>query len=198
MATAPASRLINRLGERAAGWWALILACGIGAYWVTADGQSSPSLFHGGLFLHAVAAALLIACLVRAPHTPLGQILGTPCLRWFGLISYSLYLWHWPVYLILSEERLGMAGWARTALIIGVSIAAAAVSKTLVEDPIRFRAPWAKGRVGAFALLVTFITLVALWALIPEPRTGAETVDVTRLVSGAPSEPSLSPPGGAL
>ncbi|WP_405438214.1 acyltransferase family protein [Streptomyces anulatus] len=198
MATAPASRLMDRLGERAAGWWALTLACGIGAYWVTADGQSSPSLFHGGLFLHAVAAALLIACLVRAPHTPLGQILSTPGLRWFGLISYSLYLWHWPVYLMLSEERLGMAGWARTALIIGVSIAAAAVSKSLVEDPIRFRAPWAKGRAGAFALLVTFIALVALWALIPEPRTGVGTVDVTRLASGAPTEPGACPPGGAL
>ncbi|MFL0025989.1 acyltransferase family protein [Streptomyces sp. NBUL23] len=198
MATAPASRLLDRIGERAAGWWALILACGIGAYWITADGQNSPSLFHGGLFLHAVAAALLIACLVRAPHAPVGQILGVPALRWFGLISYSLYLWHWPIYLILSEERLGIAGWGRTALILGVSIAAAAVSKTLVEDPIRFRSPWAQGRTGAFALLATFIALVALWALIPEPRTGAGTVDVTRLVSGAPSEPSLSPPGGAL
>ncbi|QPL92114.1 acyltransferase [Streptomyces clavuligerus] len=198
MATAPAVRLLARISERTAGWWALILACGIGAYWITADGQNSPSLFHGGLFLHALAAALLIACLARAPRTPLGQILGTRALRWFGLISYSLYLWHWPVYLILSEERLGMAGWSRTALILGVSIAAAAVSKTLVEDPIRFRSPWAQGRTGAAALLATFIALAALWALIPEPRTGAGTVDITRLTSGAPAEPGPRPPSGAL
>ncbi|MGW1976613.1 acyltransferase family protein [Streptomyces sp. NPDC001889] len=189
MATAPASGLLDRIGERAAGWWALALACGIGAYWITADGQNSPSLFQGGLFLHALAAALLIGCLARAPRTPLGKVLGTPALRWFGLISYSLYLWHWPVYLMLSEEYLGMAGWGRTAVILGVSIVAAAASKTLAEDPIRFRAPWAQGRTGAAALLATFIALAALWALIPEPRTGAGTVDVTRLFAGAPAEP---------
>ncbi|MFI5655655.1 hypothetical protein ACIA71_31065 [Streptomyces anulatus] len=138
MATASASRLLDRIGERAAGWWALILACRIGAYWITADGQNSSSLFHGGLFLHAIAAALLIACLVRAPHTPLGQIL-----------------------------------------------------ETLVENPIRFRSPWAQGRTGAIALLAMFIALVALWALIPAPRTGVGTVDVTRLVPGEPGEPKL-------
>ncbi|MFF8960619.1 acyltransferase family protein [Streptomyces sp. NPDC014894] len=183
-ATATASRVLDRIGERAAGWWALVLACGIGVHWITADGQDSPSLFHGGLFLHALAAALLIACLARAPRTPVGQILGTPALRWFGLISYSLYLWHWPVYLMLSEERLGMAGWGRTAVIIGVSVAAAAASKTLVEDPIRFRARWAQGRRGAAVLLAAFFALAALWALIPEPRTGAGTVDITRLAPG--------------
>ncbi|MEU5974433.1 acyltransferase [Streptomyces sp. NPDC047315] len=197
MATATASRLLDHISERTAGWWALVLACGIGAYWITADGQNSPSLFHGGLFLHALAAALLIACLARAPHTPLGQILGTPALRWFGLISYSLYLWHWPIYLILSEERLGLAGWDRTAVILSASIAAAAVSKRLVEDPIRFRSPWAQGRTGAAALLATFTALAALWALIPEPRTGAGTVDITRLVSAPPTEAGPRPPSGA-
>ncbi|MFD0455121.1 acyltransferase family protein [Streptomyces violaceoruber] len=41
-ATEPAARLVSRLGERAAGRWSLALAAGIGAYWITADGQNSP------------------------------------------------------------------------------------------------------------------------------------------------------------
>ncbi|WP_331769653.1 acyltransferase (plasmid) [Embleya sp. NBC_00888] len=183
-ATAPATRAVARLGEHLAGWISLVLVCGIGAYWVLADGEDSPSLFQGGMFLHALAAALLICCLTRAPASPVGRVLGGTPLRRLGLISYSLYLWHWPVYLLLDEERLGFSGWGRTAVIVAVSIAAAVLSKFLVEDPIRFRARWARGRTGAVALLATFAAMAALWAVIPEPHSGAGSVDVTQLTAG--------------
>ncbi|MEV0017167.1 acyltransferase family protein [Streptomyces tendae] len=182
-ATPPAARLVSRAGEDAAGRWSVLLGAGIGAYWVVADGQNSPSLFQGGLFLHALAAALLVALLARAPRTPAGRFLAAAPLRRLGLISYSLYLWHWPVYLVLSEERLGLAGAPRTAVLLAVSVALAWLSKVLVEDPVRFRARWAKGRTGAVALVATFAALAALWTAVPQPRTGEGSVDVTRLVS---------------
>ncbi|MFE7725012.1 acyltransferase family protein [Streptomyces anthocyanicus] len=183
-ATEPAARLVSRLGERAAGRWSLVLAAGIGAYWITADGQNSPSLFRGGLFLHALAAALLIACLARSPRTPAGRFLAAAPLRRLGTVSYSLYLWHWPVYLLLSEERLGLEGAPRTAVLLAVSVALAVLSKVLVEDPVRFRARWAKGRTGAVALVAAFAALAALWTAVPQPRTGDGSVDVTRLGPG--------------
>ncbi|MET8394266.1 MULTISPECIES: acyltransferase family protein [Streptomyces violaceoruber group] len=183
-ATEPAARLVSRLGERAAGRWSLALAAGIGAYWITADGQNSPSVFRGGLFLHALAAALLIACLARAPRTPAGRFLAAAPLRRLGTVSYSLYLWHWPVYLLLSEERLGLEGAPRTAVLLAVSVALAVLSKVLVEDPVRFRARWAKGRTGAVALVAAFAALAALWTAVPQPRTGEGSVDVTRLGPG--------------
>ncbi|MDQ0949916.1 peptidoglycan/LPS O-acetylase OafA/YrhL [Streptomyces phaeochromogenes] len=183
MATAPAAHHLARVGERTADRASLALACGIGAYWATADGQDAPSLFQGGLFLHALAAALLIAFLAQAPRTPVGRVLAAPPLRWFGLISYSLYLWHWPICLLLSEERLGIPDWSRTAVVLALSVAAAWLSKVLVEDPIRYRARWAKGRTGTAALLATIAALATLWALTPQPRTGAGSVDVTRLIS---------------
>jgi len=52
-----------------------------------------------------------------------------------------------------------------------------------LEDPVRYRARWAKGRSGFAALLATLAALAALWALIPQPQTGAGSVDVTRLGS---------------
>ncbi|MGQ4465472.1 acyltransferase family protein [Streptomyces violaceoruber] len=183
-ATEPAARLVSRLGERATGRWSLALAAGIGAYWITADGQNSPSLFRGGLFLHALAAALLIACLARAPRTPAGRFLAAAPLRRLGTVSYSLYLWHWPVYLLLSEERLGREGAPRAAVLLAVSVALAVLSKVLVEDPVRFRARWAKGRTGAVALVAAFAALAALWTAVPQPRTGEGSVDVTRLGPG--------------
>ncbi|PJE96420.1 acyltransferase [Streptomyces carminius] len=186
-ATAPASRLLARVGDRAAGWAGAVLVCGIGAYWATADGQDDLSLFQGGLFLHALAAALLTGLLARAPRSPAGRLLAAPPLRWFGLLSYSLYLWHWPVLLLLSEERLGLSGWGRTAVVLAVSTAAARLSKVLVEDPVRYRARWAKSRTGLAALMVTFAALAALWLLIPQPQTGTGTVDITRLLPVPPA-----------
>ncbi|WP_078965091.1 acyltransferase family protein [Streptomyces aureocirculatus] len=189
VATAPVTRflagLLTRVGERATASISVVLVCGIGVYWGTADGQHAPSLFQGGLFLHALTAALLIACLAHAPRTPVGRTLAFGPLRRLGRLSYSLYLWHWPVYLLLDEERLGMTGRQRTGVVIAVSLAAAWLTRVLVEDPVRFRARWAKGRAGAAALLAVVAALAALWTLIPVPRTGAGSVDVTRL---APAE----------
>lgn len=200
MATAPATRLLNRLGERATSWWTLVLTAGIAAYWCTADGQASPGLFHGGLFLHSLAAALLIALIARSPRTPVGRGLGAPPLRRLGTLSYSLYLWHWPIYLLLTPDGLGLTGWSRTAVLLAVSLAAAWLSKTLVEDPVRFRARWAHGRAGAAALCVALAALAALWALIPRPHAGVGSVDVTRLSAAATgARPHAGPahPGAA-
>jgi peptidoglycan/LPS O-acetylase OafA/YrhL len=188
-ATRPVARLLHRLGERAIGWCCLALVCGLGAYWATADGQDSPGLFRGGLFLHALAAALLIACVARAPRTAVGRLLAAPPLRGLGLVSYSLYLWHWPVQVLLGAEPLGLTGWGRTALLFAISLAAACLSKVLVEDPVRYRARWAHGRTGAAALAVTLAALVALSALLPRPEPGAGSVDVTRLTSHGAGTP---------
>ncbi|WP_238697985.1 acyltransferase, partial [Streptomyces sp. E5N91] len=112
---------------------------------------------------------------------------SSPPLRRLGTVSYSLYLWHWPVHLLLSEERLGLEGAPRTAVLLAVSVALAVLSKVLVEDPVRFRVRWAKGRTGAVALVAAFAALAALaalWAAVPQPRTGEGSVDVTRLGPG--------------
>src|SRR5207245_3895706 len=57
-----------------------------------------------------------------------------------GLVSYGVYLWHWPIYVVLNESRAHMAGWALLALRIAVTLAVAVVSYRVVEQPIRRRA----------------------------------------------------------
>lgn len=59
-------------------------------------------------------------------------------LQWLGRISYSLYLWHWPV-LILGEQLHPIRGvLSYTILAIGVSLLLAVVTHHIVENPIRF------------------------------------------------------------
>ena len=109
----------------------------------------------------------------------MARVLAWPPLRWCGLISYSLYLWHWPVFVLLSPERTGLAGPLRTLVVLAVSAGLATLSKYLVEDPIRFRARWARGRRGLLAFTAVMAGLALLWVVLPAPAPAV--VDITGL-----------------
>ncbi|RLU83588.1 acyltransferase [Streptomyces griseocarneus] len=181
VACAPVRGLLARVPKGVADGMCAALACGIGAAWVLTDGQNAPGLFRGGLFVHSAACALLIGLLAQAPDGWAGRLAGSTVPRWFGELSYGLYLWHWPVYVLLPRTVSGLDGWGRTAVAIAVSVLAAWVTKVLVEDPVRFRARWAAGRRGAVALVAAAAVAAGVWAAVPQPRPGAGSVDVERL-----------------
>jgi peptidoglycan/LPS O-acetylase OafA/YrhL len=179
VATGPVRAVLARAAGRRPEALPALLAIGIGVSWWLADGTASPWLFTGGLFAHSLAAALLVGLCVQAPQAWVAKALGRPPLRWLGLISYSLYLWHWPVFVLLSPARTGLDGWPRTVAVVAVSIGLATLSKYLVEDPIRFRARWAGGRSGFLALTAVMAGLAVLWVLLPGPAPAV--VDITGL-----------------
>jgi peptidoglycan/LPS O-acetylase OafA/YrhL len=156
-----------------------VLALAIVATWAVADGTGSPWLFEGGLFAHSAAAALLIALCVQIPQAPVARALAWPPLRRLGLISYSLYLWHWPVIVLLSPQRSGLAAWPWTAAVCALSIGLAAASTALVENPIRYRAGWGRGRRGVLAFAAVMAALALLWLVVPDPP--APRIDTTGL-----------------
>ncbi|GAA2103347.1 acyltransferase [Streptomyces albiaxialis] len=182
-ATAPVRTLAARVPRAAADAGCAALLAGLGIAWALTDGQNAPGLFRGGLFAHSLACAVLIALLAASPDGRVGKAVGSTVPRRLGELSYSLYLWHWPVYLLLPQKVLGLGGWGRTAAAVGISLAAAALSKVLVEDAVRFRAPWTAGRRGLLALAVSAAVAAAVWAAVPQPREGAGTVDVDQLVT---------------
>ncbi|GAA3660687.1 acyltransferase family protein [Microbacterium marinilacus] len=84
-------------------------------------------------------------------------------IQWVGDVSYSLYLWHWPIVVVYPLLRGAEAGIKGGALILAVSVALAWLTKVAVEDPFRrgsfFAARWrrtfafaATGMVGVLAL----------------------------------------------
>lgn len=99
--------------------------------------QYQTSLYQGGLLLYSVAAACLVAVLAH-PASYLGRLFGWGPLRWLGECSYGIYLWHYPVIIltnpVVSTEGLSLS---RTLLQIAVSITLAALSRYLIEEPIR-------------------------------------------------------------
>lgn len=148
-----AGRSVTRRVERAA-WLpaaALVALTGI-ALVMPAE---SPWTFRGGLLLASVLALVAVAgCAVGAPGYV--RALEWRPLVWVGERSYGLYLWHWPVLLLVGAVVVAPAGsgrwWFGTALAVAVTFVAAAASYRWVETPIRRRGFRAVGRDAVAAL----------------------------------------------
>ena len=100
--------------------------------------QYSPFMFRGGLVLLSCATALVVAA-VAMPGSLLGRALGVPPLRWLGVRSYGIYLWHYPIIVLAAPPALvgGWLGWPRAVACAAASVAIAAVSWKFVEEPAR-------------------------------------------------------------
>lgn len=99
--------------------------------------DSAPWLYRGGFVLGALAALALVAGTVGAPGSALSRILAGAPLRIVGVASYGIYLWHWPVYVVLTPDRTDLSGPALLMLRLGITALLASVSYVLVEAPIR-------------------------------------------------------------
>ena len=65
------------------------------------------------------------------------RVLALRPLVWLGTISYSLYLVHWPIVLMLKDDRLDTGRWAGIAIRVGVSLLAGVVLHVTIERPLR-------------------------------------------------------------
>ena len=110
--------------------------------------QYSASLYRGGIVLLSVATASVVAA-VAHPASWLGPALGWRPLRWVGVRSYGIYLWHWPIIVLTTVQ--GKASLLLEVLQVGATVVVAAISWRFVEEPIRRGALgrlWAKARSG--------------------------------------------------
>jgi peptidoglycan/LPS O-acetylase OafA/YrhL len=107
-------------------------------------GQYSPFLYKGGLVVLSLATAAVLAG-AAVPGSVVGRALGWGPLRWLGVRSYGIYLWHYPV-IVLTTPANGIISLPRAAAQIAVSTGIAALSWKFVEEPVRHGA---LGRLGA-------------------------------------------------
>ncbi|MGB7817308.1 MAG: acyltransferase family protein, partial [Ornithinibacter sp.] len=131
-------------------------------------------------------AALLWVGWMRPRNGP-ERLLGRGPMVWVGALSYSLYLWHWPV-LILGEWTADWAGatlppWSGAALVVG-SVLPAWLSWRLVEVPIH-RGAWLRHRPRA--LLASGLALSTVGVLAALPLLPLRSPFVTTPPGGEPA-----------
>jgi peptidoglycan/LPS O-acetylase OafA/YrhL len=149
----------RRAPARATGWMSEITA-GVGLALVAAA-LVAPGVIrlpdHGVVL--AVAGTALLVGIGERSNTLVSRLLGAAPLVWIGLISYSLYLWHWPVivfskYFLVRELRP-----LEVAALWVLMVAAAALSWRFVERPFRRREfPVRRLYVGSAAVTAVLAT----------------------------------------
>jgi peptidoglycan/LPS O-acetylase OafA/YrhL/lysophospholipase L1-like esterase len=201
---ATAAVIVRRLPEpsaaaqRVVGVAGLVLLIPLAWMWISLEGTST-LLYRGGLIGAGLAVTFVVAAVVIAPASGLARLMSIRPLRWCGLISYGLYLWHWPIIVWITPERTGLEGVSlfavRTTLTVGVTLA----SYFLLEQPIR-RSSIGNGRtaLSAMAVLVGVlaITLFATASMKPaleQPAAGTRSTVPIPPPPPEASQPEASP-----
>lgn len=112
----------------------LAALCGLA---ITLDGTSEQFVADGGMFLCGLATVVIIASAIG--HGPVASVLSFTPLRWMGTRCYSLYLWHWPIIVLVTVQNTGLRGWSLTALRAALIGATTVLSYWLVEERFRRR-----------------------------------------------------------
>jgi peptidoglycan/LPS O-acetylase OafA/YrhL len=101
-------------------------------------GEFQPFLYMGGFALVGVATAATIMAVVH-PYTLIGaRLLGSAPLRWIGVRSYGIYLWHWPVFMVTRPELdVPFDALSLLALRLAATVVLADLSYRYIETPIR-------------------------------------------------------------
>ncbi|MFT4469762.1 acyltransferase family protein [Arthrobacter sulfonylureivorans] len=90
--------------------------------------------------LPVLGTALVILAGSRRAYSPTGVLRQKP-VQWLGDVSYSVYLWHWPLILLVPFATGAALDWFGRMSILVLSLGLAALTKVFVEDRFRSRLP---------------------------------------------------------
>ncbi|MGK0273840.1 MAG: peptidoglycan/LPS O-acetylase OafA/YrhL [Ilumatobacter sp.] len=179
--------LIEATRSRVGPWAAGAAGTALAVAWVAINGETDTWFYLGGYLAHAVAVSMIIAVLTFRTTGRVVQVLESPPLRRLGVISYGLYLWHWPVIVILDAERTGLDGTALLATRLAVSLLLTEISYRLIEVPTRRRFA---GKVHA---LIVFPLAAALIGAALFASTRASSSESFSSAPPPPAPASLAP-----
>jgi peptidoglycan/LPS O-acetylase OafA/YrhL len=177
--------------------------------WVTTS-ESTTFAFSGGFLVASLAAGMVVLGAAVASDGPSVRLLEVWPLPALGRISYGVYLWYWPVLLVMSGSRLHWGVYPLFLARVVVTVTIAAVSARFVELPIRRGAlPNWRSLVAAPAAAAAAIGLILISTLVPvgaASLSGSSVLQHLRTVTtttlpgtpagGVPAALSPAPPAG--
>ncbi len=150
--------------------------------------------YHGGFLLAALAASAVLLSVSCAQTSPVARLLSFGPFTFIGRISYGMYLWHFPLFTFINEERTGLSPWPLFVVRVIPTIGIAILSFFLVERPIRrgtfltrFRAQvLTLPAVGVVVVAIVLATMPAV-DIVPIGAAAAGQLSTTPITSQVPT-----------
>lgn len=168
--------------------------------------------YRGGILLASVCAAMLVESCV-APESHIAKLFELEPLVWLGQRSYSIYLWHYPLLILMNPASdVSQKPWWIYVLQVAIVIAVSAACYRFVETPFRRGAlgklvtrvrenrseftAWAKRNL-ALASACTLMGVIALGGLIFVPATSALSDEGAAMLQDGPDAGDAEQSAGA-
>jgi peptidoglycan/LPS O-acetylase OafA/YrhL len=151
----------------------------------------------GGFLLMAVAAGIIVVGVTQPSRGPLHRFYEASPIRWLGRISYGLYLYHWPIYLLVITPRRMAESWWWVLAGLALTFAVSTLSFYWFEQPVMKRQfplvrrrlqPWPAAFAGAMAMMLIVIGLLAVNANKPPETRQVLVAAPTETFDGASSD----------
>jgi peptidoglycan/LPS O-acetylase OafA/YrhL len=154
--------------------------------------------YRGGFLIAALAACAVLLSVSCAQFSPVARLLSFRPFTFLGRISYGTYLWHFPLFTFINEERTGLSGWPLFVVRVIPTIGVATLSFFLVERPIRQGTFFTRFRVQVFTLpAVGVVVLAIVLATMPAADTFASGAAATGAVPATTVTSAVPPTYGA-
>lgn len=162
--------------------------------------EHSAVVFQGGLYILGLFTLLFIMASVH-PSTLIAKVLSLPLLTWIGRYSYSLYLWHYPVIVLIQSHFIkGQIPWYVHFISLVITLIMAVISYQFIEQPFRKRG--LKALIDMKSVRRSTTMLVSLYLLITTPyllstvktvTPASDEIMITKTKSIAPAVKRISP-----
>jgi peptidoglycan/LPS O-acetylase OafA/YrhL len=136
-------------------------------------------------------------CIGAVVPGPMRWIMSLPPLTLMGRMSYGIYLAHWPVYVWVDEDLVGLAGWPLLGIRALITFAIAAVVYRLVEQPIRNRRMLSSNRNAVVAMVASFVAVIVL-SLTTLAQPSDRIATETRVLTTVPAKIDVVAPDDEL
>jgi hypothetical protein len=114
------------------GWWVGILAVVVSMF-AYSDSTAYPG---SAVAVPVIGAAVVIAC-GCGRYRPADRVLGVAPMQFLGRTSYSWYLWHWPMLIVVPMIVGHALNWPERAVVVVASLVVATASYLAIEHPVR-------------------------------------------------------------
>jgi peptidoglycan/LPS O-acetylase OafA/YrhL len=114
-------------------------------------------MFPWGIALNSVIVCALMA--YSAANTGFAPLVNRSLLRWISNLSYSMYLIHWPVFILINSDNTGLASELLFVVRVAVTVGLALVMYLVIEHPVRTGRRWSTATLATVCVGLAGATL---------------------------------------